>query len=86
MVSPSPKAADVKKLLTTEKSINYKSFYASNPIAPTSPAPVTKDIFANSTIEGFNRTSGNMDAWKLMVRDDVLRFENEQQEKKVHKK
>jgi hypothetical protein len=39
-------------------------------------------------MDGFNKTNGggNMDAWKLMVRDDVLRFENEQIEKKVQKK
>lgn len=85
----SPKVPEVKKILTTEKSINYKSFYGSNPISPTSPAAVSKDIFSNSTIEAFNRTSGptgNMDAWKMMVRDDVIRFENEQQEKKMLKK
>jgi hypothetical protein len=89
-VSPSPKAAEVKKILAAQKSINYRSFYGKdNAIIPSSPANSnTKDLFATSTMDGFNKTNGggNMDAWKLMVRDDVLRFENEQIEKKVQKK
>ena len=87
MVSPSPKAVDVKKILaTTEKSINYKSFYGSNAVIPGSANPA-KDFFASSTVEGFHKpNNGNMDAWKLMVRDDVIRFEHEQQEKKQLKK
>jgi hypothetical protein len=88
MVSPSPKAVDVKKILaTTEKSINYKSFYGTNPnILSTSPVAV-KDIFGSSTLEGFHKpNNGNMDAWKLMVRDDVIRFQHEQQEKRERKR
>jgi hypothetical protein len=78
MVSPLPKTVDVKKILaTTEKSINYKSFYGTNPNNPSSPV-AAKDIFASSTVEGFHKANnGNMDAWKLMVKDDVIRFEHE---------
>lgn len=87
MISPSPKAVEVKKILaTTEKSINYKSFYGTNPNIPSSPV-AAKDIFASSTVEGFHKANnGNMDAWKLMVKDDVIRFEHEQQEKRERKR
>lgn len=79
--------------------MNYKSFYSpvntsQAPIVPQTPKYQPLE-YLSSTAENFQKTLGGnigkpaiggLDAWKLMIKDDVRRFENETEEKKIKKR